>query len=297
MPSPLTWLYVPGDRPERFAKAAASGTDVVIIDLEDAVAPAHKPRAREEALRWLATAAPASVEVRVNALGTPWAAEDLRALGDVPALRAVRLPKVGSRGEVQAALKALRARRVGLCCLIETAGGVEAAHEIASAPRVAAITLGEADLAADLGVTDPDALCWARSRIVIAARAAGLPAPALSAFPNVSDLAGLAESCRAGRRLGFRGRTAIHPRQVPVIAAAFAPSAAELADARRVVDSFRLAAEAGDGVVALADGRMLDPAVVAQAQRLLDQAGESGELAADPLAARDVTDHPVPESL
>jgi citrate lyase subunit beta/citryl-CoA lyase len=272
--TPLTWLYVPGDRPERFDKAAASGADVVIVDLEDAVVPAHKAAARENAARWLATARPGSVEVRINALSSPWAADDLGALGDVPALRGVRLPKVESPEEVRAALKALAAAECDVTCLIETARGVEAAFEIASVPRVGAIGLGEADLAGDLGVRNTDALLWARSRIVIAARAAGLAAPAMSVFPHMDDLDGLAASSRAGRRLGFVGRAAIHPRQVPVIAAAFRPSPEEIADARTVIDSFARASDAGSGVLVLDDGRMIDPAMVVQARAVLDRAGE-----------------------
>jgi citrate lyase subunit beta/citryl-CoA lyase len=269
---PVTWLYVPADRPDRFAKAAASGADVVILDLEDAVVPAHKAEARANVLQWLDTAAPASVEVRVNALDTPWAQDDLRALTDVPALRAVRLPKVQSPADVTGALAALGATRCGLCCLIESARGVEAAYEIASAPRVAAIGLGEADLAADLGVTDAVGLAWCRSRIVVAARAAGLPAPAMSVYPHVAHLAGLHSSSLAGRRLGFLGRAAIHPRQVPVIAEAFRPSEADVADAREVIEAFGRGVDDGSGVIALEDGRMIDPALIRQAQAVLDRA-------------------------
>jgi citrate lyase subunit beta/citryl-CoA lyase len=272
--TPLTWLYVPGDRSERFDKAAASGADVVIVDLEDAVVPAHKAVARENAVRWLATARPDSVEVRVNALNSPWAADDLAALTDVPALRGVRLPKVESPDDVRAALTLLAASDCAVTCLIETARGVEAAFEIASVPRVGAIGLGEADLAGDLGVRDEDALQWARSRVVIAARAAGLAAPAMSVFPHVDDLDGLAASSRAGRRLGFVGRAAIHPRQVAVIAAAFRPSPEEIADARAVVEAFARASDAGSGVLVLDDGRMIDPAMVVQARAVLDRAGD-----------------------
>ena len=268
----VTWLYVPADRPDRFAKAAASGADVVILDLEDAVVPAHKQEARDNALRWLDTAAPASVEVRVNALDTPWAQDDLRALTDVPALRAVRLPKVQSAADVTAALAALTAARSGLSCLIESARGVEAAYEIASSPRVTAIGLGEADLAADLGVTDSVGLAWCRSRVVVASQAAGLPAPAMSVYPHVADLAGLHSSSLAGRRLGFLGRAAIHPRQVPVIAEAFRPSEADVADAREVIEAFGRGVDDGSGVIALEDGRMIDPALVRQAQAVLDRA-------------------------
>lgn len=273
--TPLTWLYVPGDRPERFAKAAASGADVVIIDLEDAVVPAHKAAARENAVRWLTTARPGSVEVRVNGLSTPWAPDDLAALTDVAGLRGVRLPKAESPDDVRAALKMLAASECDVTCLIETARGVEAAFEIASVPRTGAIALGEADLAGDLGVRSTDALMWARSRVLIAARAAGLPAPAMSVFPHVDDLDGLAASSRAGRRMGFVGRAAIHPRQVPVIAAAFRPSPEELADAHAVIDSFARASAAGNGVLVLEDGRMIDPAMVVQARAVLDRAGET----------------------
>ncbi|HEU5005635.1 MAG TPA: CoA ester lyase [Jatrophihabitantaceae bacterium] len=272
--TPLTWLYVPGDRPERFEKAAASGADVVIVDLEDAVVPAHKAAARENAVQWLASARPGTVEVRVNGLSTPWAPDDLAALADVPALRGVRLPKVESPDDVRAALNLLAAADRDVTCLIETARGVEAAFEIASVPRTGAIALGEADLAGDLGVRSADALTWARSRVLIAARAAGLPAPAMSVFPHVDDLDGLAASSRAGRRLGFVGRAAIHPRQVPVIAAAFRPSPEEIADAHAVIDSFARASEAATGVLVLDDGRMIDPAMVVQARAVLDRAGE-----------------------
>lgn len=269
---PMTWLYVPGDRPERFDKAAASGADVVIVDLEDAVVPAHKEQARENAVRWLVGARPHSVEVRVNALGTPWAAGDLEALTDVPALRAVRVPKVESAADVRAVSELLTAQQCGLVCLLESALGIEAAYEIASAPRVVAIGPGEADLAADLGVVDADGLAWARSRVVVAARAAGLPAPAMSVYPNVADVGGLAASSLVGLRQGFVGRAAIHPRQVPVIAAAFRPSDEEIADARSVVEAFARAQQRGDGVFALEDGRMVDHAVVAQARVVLDRA-------------------------
>ncbi|WAX58240.1 CoA ester lyase [Jatrophihabitans cynanchi] len=267
---PVTWLYVPADRPDRYAKAVASGADVVILDLEDAVVPAHKTEARATAVRWLGTAAPGSVEVRVNALDTPWAQDDLRALSDVPALRAVRLPKVQSVADVAAAVALLGAVRCGLHCLIESARGVEAAYEIASSPRVTAIGLGEADLAADLGVSDAAGLAWCRSRVVVAARAAGLPAPVLSVYPNVTDLTGLRAGSLAGRRLGFLGRAAIHPRQVPVIAEVFRPSEADVADARAVIEAF--AREPDAGVIALEDGRMIDPALIRQARSVIDRA-------------------------
>ncbi len=273
MPVP-TWLYVPGDRPDLYGKAAASGADVVILDLEDAVVPAHKDDARASVHAWLPHAEPGSVEVRVNALGSPWGADDLRSLADVPSLRAARLPKVESAADVHAAVELCGAAQVGLSCLIESARGVEAAFEIASAhDRVVAIGLGEADLASDLGVTGDDALGWCRARVVVAARAAGLAPPAMSAYPNIDDLDGLAQSSRVGRRLGFRGRAAIHPRQIPVIREAFRPSPDEVTDAQALIDALADGVEAGRGVVVLPDGRMVDVAMIGRARRVVEDAG------------------------
>ncbi|HEY3714765.1 MAG TPA: CoA ester lyase [Jatrophihabitantaceae bacterium] len=263
----LTWLYVPGDRPDMYSKAVESGADVVIVDLEDAVVPAGKDAARWAVCEWLPYAAPGTVEVRVNAPGTPWVADDLEALGDAPSLVGVRLPKVESADDVRAAADLTG---VGISCLLETALGVERAFEIATAhPRVVAIGLGEADLASDLGT---DALDWPRSRVVVAARAAGLPPPAMSVYPNVDDLDGLASSCRRGRALGFRGRAAIHPRQVPVIREAFRPDVDEVADAHALLAAFANAVDAGRGVTVLSDGRMVDAAMIGRARRILDDA-------------------------
>ncbi|WP_020666013.1 HpcH/HpaI aldolase/citrate lyase family protein [Amycolatopsis nigrescens] len=270
---PLTYLYVPGDRPDRFAKALVSGADVVIVDLEDAVAAEHKEQARATVAEWLPDAPPGAVEVRVNALGTPWAEADLAALEDQPSLRAVRLPKVEAAADVVTALDRLAATGTKLQCLIETARGVEAAYQIATASaRVAGIGLGEADLRGDLGLSDDAGLSYARSRIVVAARAAGLEPPVMSVYPHVADLAGLAESCRAGRRLGFVGRGAIHPRQLPVIRSAFRPSTAEVAGARELLSAFDQGVAAGRGVIVLADGRMVDAAMVSRARQIIELA-------------------------
>ncbi len=230
---PLTWLYVPGDRPERFAKGLASETDVVIVDLEDAVAPGHKDAARENARSLLSGATAKPVVVRINDIRSAWGAADLGALGDAASLAGVRIPKVESAEDVRLVRAGLQSRTLPLHCLIESARGVEAAFEIASAdPNVASIALGEADLRSDLGVTDEEGLLWARSRIVVAARAADLPAPAMSVYTNIDDSEGLAASCRRGRALGFIGRAAIHPRQLSVIAECFIPTQAEIDTAR-----------------------------------------------------------------
>lgn len=254
----LTALYVPGDRPERFGKAAASGADRMIIDLEDAVSPAARPAARVAVVEWLRSS---QAEVRVNAPGTDDLAADLEALRFVAP--PIRLPKVESAADVDAALAAL-GRPVEVCALIETAVGVEAASAIARHPAVTAIGLGEADLRSDLGITTDEALQWVRTRVVVAARAAGLPPPMQSVWTQLDDDAGLEASCRAGRAWGFRGRAAIHPKQIPVIVRAYRPTPAEVAEARAVLAALDSAA-----VAVLPNGAMVDEAMRRTAEEII----------------------------
>lgn len=275
--TPLTLLYVPADRPDRVAKALASAADAVLVDLEDAVAPSRKGEARENARRILAGSGPgpAAVQVRINHRSTPWHADDVSLLGSLPAEVGARVPKVESALEVRELAAALPGRALHL--LVESALGVERAFELATAsPQVASIGLGEADLRSDLHVSDDAGLTWARSRVVVAARAAGLVPPVMSAYPNVRDLAGLAASCQVGRALGFSGRTAIHPGQLDTIRAAFLPSAAEVAEAREVLSRVAQAADAGVGAVALADGTFLDVAMVERARWVVELGSARG---------------------
>ncbi|MEW1752164.1 HpcH/HpaI aldolase/citrate lyase family protein [Streptomyces angustmyceticus] len=320
-PTPLTWLYVPGDRPEVVAKALGSGADVVVIDLEDAVAPDRKEHALRATAGLLADPCPGPcpVHVRVNALDGPLAETEIRTLAALPGLAGLRLPKVQSPADVHraagwattaaglvpdrlphaaeragrpaghalaaplapspaaagtttlapAATSALPATPA-LYALLESALGIEHAFPIATAhPALRGIALGEADLCGELGVRDDAGLAWPRSRTVVAARAAGLAPPPQSVYPDVHDLAGLARSCEGGRALGFLGRAAVHPRQLPVIEAAYLPSAQEIAAARETV---RAATAEGGGALALPDGRFVDAAVVAGARRVLELA-------------------------
>jgi citrate lyase subunit beta/citryl-CoA lyase len=264
--TPLTLLYVPADRPDRVAKALASAADVVLVDLEDAVAPSRKDEARGNAVRLLPDVpGDRAVQVRINHPSTPWHADDVALLAALPAGVGARIPKVESADEVRALAAALPGRALHL--LVESALGVERAFELATAsPHVASLGLGEADLRSDLRLDGDDGLTWARSRVVVAARAARLPPPVMSAYTNVRDLDGLAASCRAGRALGFCGRTAIHPGQLDTIRAAFLPSASEVAAAREVLDRVGSAAVEGVGAVALADGTFLDVAMVERAR-------------------------------
>ncbi|WP_405642971.1 HpcH/HpaI aldolase/citrate lyase family protein [Streptomyces sp. NBC_00019] len=270
--TPLTWLYVPGDRSPVVAKALTAGADVVVIDLEDAVAPDRKAYARDATAALLAEPQPQPVHVRVNALDGPLAAADLKALAALPGLTGLRLPKVTSPEQITriAAHTAPTAgAALALYALLETALGVERAYEIAAAhPSLRGIALGETDLRADLGVRDDPGLDWSRSRVIVAARAASLPPPPQSIHPDIRDLEGLAASCAHGRTLGFLGRAAIHPRQLPVIEQAYLPTAWEIEQAETIVK----AAAVERGAQALPDGRFIDAAVVATAQRTLSLA-------------------------
>ncbi len=248
-------LYVPGSRPDRFEKAVATGAGV-ILDLEDSVADEDKPAARAAVARWLATTTyDGELQVRVNSTRT---AEFWFDLASLPAQVDLRMPKVESPTD----LEPVADRRVH--AILESAAGVENALAIARHPSVVALSLGEADLGAELGMDGEEAFDWVRSRVVVASAAAGLPAPMMAAYPAIRDVEGLAESCRRGRRLGMRGRTAIHPSQVPVIRSVFAPSAQEVAWAERV-----LAALARSGVATLDDGSMVDAAMAKRARAIL----------------------------
>ncbi|MFE9842935.1 HpcH/HpaI aldolase/citrate lyase family protein [Streptomyces goshikiensis] len=263
----LTWLYVPGDRPEVVAKALRSGADAVIVDLEDAVSASRKEYARAATAELLTEPPPVPVHVRVNAPASPWAGADLTALAKLPGLAGLRLPKVSAPEQIAAVAE--RTGGVALYALLESALGVERAYDIARAhPALRGLSLGEADLRADLGVTIEAGLDWPRSRVVVAARAAGLAPPAQSVFPDIRDLEALAVSCARGRALGFLGRSAIHPRQLPVIERAYLPGPEEVAAAEEIV----AAARRTPGAVALPDGRFVDPAVLAGAERVVSLA-------------------------
>ena len=266
----LTLLYAPADRPDRVAKAFASRADAVLVDLEDAVAAGTKEDARRglpELLDSLLQEHPGrNVQVRINSIGTPWCTDDLAMVAELDPSVALRLPKTEVDEDIAAVTRVVGARRIH--ALLESALGIENAFRIASA-GVASVGLGEADLKSSIGVDDDAGLGWARARLVNAARAAGLGAPAMSAFTNLADGEALRESCRDGRALGFVGRVAIHPKQLDIIEQAFLPSPAQVERAREVLASIAGATAAGRGVVVLADGRFLDAAMVQRAEDTL----------------------------
>lgn len=260
--SARSYLFVPADRPERYAKALASGADAVIVDLEDAVAPAAKERARATLAAWLDSGG-AGIVVRINAAASPEFDADL-AIAARPGVVAVVVAKA-ERVEGLARVRAA-APAAALLPLIETAAGIDRVREIAGAPGVQRLVFGSIDLQLDLGVEgDGDELLVFRSALVLASRLAGLDAPVDGVSTAIDDAAALDADTRRARRLGFGAKLCIHPRQVAVVHAAFAPSADELAWAGRVVAA---AAAAAGGAVAV-DGRMVDRPVLLRAQALL----------------------------
>jgi citrate lyase subunit beta/citryl-CoA lyase len=278
-----SYLYVPGHRPDRIAKARETAADALVIDLEDAVPPQERPRAREvvaETLR--APTAAQQIWVRLNAVASGLTGDDIDAAAS-PSLTGVRIAKVDSAEDVRfvAARLAAAGCEARIQCLIESAAGLERISEVACAdPAVAGVALGEADLAADLGVELDEGLHYARSRCVVAARAAGLAPPVQSVFTDLADEDGLRRSTEAGRALGFLGRSAIHPRQLAVINDVFTPEVAQIRAAHELIAALEQASAEGRSAFVLDDGRFVDPAVVERARRTLDIAARVGAGAA-----------------
>lgn len=272
---PRTWLYTPATRPDRLTSALAGGADAVIADLEDGVAQSRKDEARAALVALFRSPGGPTrrLHVRINHPSTAEGEADLAALVTAgPALAGLRIPKTEHSDDVLHVVTALEQAGSGarIDCLLETALGVERAFELATVhPRVATLSLGEADLAADLGVGTDEGFAYARSRVVVAARAARLDPPAMAVWTDIADLDGLRRSCVAGRGLGFFGRAVVHPRQIDVVHAVFSPGVAEVAAARELVARMAAAEERGDGAFALSDGRLVDRAVVESAHRTL----------------------------
>ena len=269
-----SFLFVPGTRPERYAKAHASGADAIIIDLEDAVAAREKNSARDQlasAFEQLGAPERARSVVRMNASGTPWFEDDLKLLADLvgQGLRAVMLPKAESALVLQQLAQAL-GPDCALLPLVESLAGWDGVDALAAAPQVLRLALGHLDFQADVGMAagaDEVELVPVRLAVVLAARRAGLAAPIDGVTAAIRDAERLQEDAARSRRFGFGAKMCIHPEQIALVNAAFSPGAAELDWARRVLAAVEAA---GGGVVSL-DGRMVDGPVVRSAQRTLAQ--------------------------
>jgi len=269
-------LFVPGDRPDRMIKALGSGADALILDLEDSVAPERKAEAREAVVQFLHGERPIPVMVRINAVGGPYANDDLVALREAHA-DAIMLPKA----EGAASIHALSSW-TGLPILpiaTETPAAIFVLGSYAEVrDRLLGLTWGAEDLPAAIGATaarEADGrytppIETVRALALFAAHAAGLPAIE-TVYPDLRDLDGLEAYAARGARDGFSGMMAIHPDQVPVINRVFTPTQAEIMAARAIVDAF--AANPHSGVLAV-DGKMVDAPHLIQARRILDRAGE-----------------------
>ncbi|TXT51373.1 MAG: Citrate (Pro-3S)-lyase [Spirochaetes bacterium] len=247
-------LYIPGNNPGMLQNCAIYGSDGVLLDLEDSISISEKDAARTLVRHALLALDFGSVEkvVRINGRDTPYFEADLAQI--IPAWPdAIRLPKVDSAQDVLEAdhiISALEAKAgipqgsVGIQAMLETARAIVQVNEIAAAsPRLVGLTLGGQDLAADLGIKATKEgleLLYAKSAVVIAAKAFGLEAFD-TVFTDVADLAGLAQASAVSVSLGFSGKAAIHPSQIPVIHAAFAPSSKEIEKAVRILELARLA--------------------------------------------------------
>ncbi|MGH9839801.1 MAG: HpcH/HpaI aldolase/citrate lyase family protein [Blastocatellia bacterium] len=277
-----SYLFAPGNNQKLLAKVFDAGADAVVLDLEDAVPLNQKLEARRmiaDALsRPLAGKAPAYV--RINAVSTDLWQDDIAA-AVAPGLRGIRLAKAESAEEVRRASEALALAEgkagipVGALRIvptIESARGVIAAFEIASAPRVESLSFGAADFIRDIGATvdgDESQTLYARSHLVAASRAAGIQPPVASVFTNLKDLEGLRRTTQQAAHLGFFGRSCIHPSQVAVVNEVFTPTQEAIAEAEAVVRAFDEAVASGAGVATLANGQFIDAPIVARAKAVL----------------------------
>jgi citrate lyase subunit beta/citryl-CoA lyase len=278
-----SWLFAPANHPRRAEKVFLSGADAAILDLEDAVALAGKAAARTAVSAALARPRACAAYVRVNALSTPFARDDIAAVVG-SGLDGIVLPKCESADELDEAhaliaaaevRHGLRTGAVELLPMVETARALTLLDAIAAAAhrsgRVQRMSFGAVDLAFDLGMSvsaDEAELDYVRHRLVVASRAAGLEAPLDTVWVSLQDMEGFRACTQKGRRLGFFGKLLIHPDQVAIANAVFTPAEAELALARKVVDAFR-AAEAQGLAAIQVDGRMVDYPVVHRARRTL----------------------------
>jgi citrate lyase subunit beta / citryl-CoA lyase len=279
-----TALFVPATRPDRVDKALAAGADVVIIDLEDAVAQALKGEARESARQKVVELASRRLMVRVNALGSGHNRNDLKSIVD-PSLTGIMLPKVDCGEHIREIHERLlgcerycgmRPGSLGVVALIESALGVQNIFRILSEAlepaRAFLAAFGAADYSLDLGIDvsrDGAELHYPRSRIAVACRAAGREPPLDTPFMiDLKDLDGLKADARRAKQLGFQGKLCIHPNQVGPCNEIFSPTAAEVQYARRVVEAFEKSEAEGIGALQL-DGKFIDYPVVERSRRII----------------------------
>ena len=264
MPSfaPRSYLFVPGNRPDRYAKALAAGADAVIVDLEDAVPSSEKTAARAALAEWLSPEHP--VLIRVNGAESQWFREDLP-ICRTPGIAGVLLPKAESVEDIQVVAEHCDAA-TPILALIETARGFWNAHALAQAPNVQRFVFGSIDFQLDLGIQgEEEELLYFRSQLVLVSRIAGLEPPVDGVTTAIDDAERIRGDTLRARRLGFGAKLCIHPRQVNVVNECFEPTAEEESWAKRIVE----AAEAVQGAAVSVDGKMVDRPVIARAEAIL----------------------------
>jgi citrate lyase subunit beta / citryl-CoA lyase len=267
-----SFLFVPADRPERFAKALATRADRIIIDLEDAVAPGAKAAARDGLVDWLQGAEASDVMVRVNAATTPWHDDDMRAMAGLPRVVGLMLPKA----EAVDAIAATRARLAGnksLVGLVESVRGVADLRAVAATPGLSRLAFGTVDFCLETGIEGqgPE-LDFVRTQLTLESCLAGLAAPVEGVTVDIKSPDVLEADVARARRYGFGGKLCIHPSQVDPVNAGFSPSAERIDWARRVVE----AASSGAGAVTV-DGKLVDRPVVLQAEKILARVAADAE--------------------
>lgn len=262
------FLFVPGNRPERFAKALASDADLVCIDLEDSVPASEKEQARAEALSAIENQADGRLALRINGLRTIAGLADLLALAASKRPDYLFIPMVQSATEIEIA-RAVLGNEIALVPLIESVLGMKMASDIAASPGVAAMMFGGGDLAGELGVE----LAWepllhARSALVMACAGAGICAIDVP-YIDLDNEHGLAQECAKARALGFGAKAAIHPKQITAINAAMRPSAAEIGEAREAIAAF----DAAGGAAIRFKGKMLEAPIVHRYRQIISLEG------------------------
>lgn len=272
-----SYLFVPGDRPDRFEKALESGADVVVLDLEDAVAAESKAGAREVVATWL-SARRSAAYVRVNAASTGWLAEDLEAIAGCPGLDGVMLPKAEGAQQV-AEVREYLPENVGVLALVETALGVWEARAVAEAAGVERLAFGSVDFMLDADIEgDGRELLYARSRLVLASRVAGLRPPVDGVTTATDDAEKLASDVDDARLMGFGGKLCIHPRQIEAVNRGFRPKAEQVFWAQRVLS---VLPGTGVGVVQI-DGEVVDRPMIERAKTIVERAGTASGASPSP---------------
>jgi len=262
--TPRSYLFVPGNRPDRYAKALAAGADAVIVDLEDAVPPNDKPSARAALAAWLSPDHP--VLIRINGAESQWFRKDLP-MCKTPGVAGVLLPKAENVEDIRA-VAGNSGAATPILPLIETARGFWNAHALAQAPNVQRFVFGSIDFQLDLGIQgEEEELLYFRSQLVLVSRIAGLEPPVDGVTTAIDDAERIRGDTLRARRLGFGAKLCIHPRQVNVVNECFEPTAEEESWAKRIVE----AAEAVQGAAVSVDGKMVDRPVIARAEGILSR--------------------------